>query len=235
MNDIELTYELVDIVKQVIGAKETLTILHNLHLQIKHQESIAILGSSGSGKTTLLYLLGGLDSPTSGNILFQNEDISNYNWERRATFRNNHIGFIFQFHHLLFEFNTIENVAMPALIAGENKKKAYDQAHDILKLVGLQKQYNQPVATLSGGERQLAAISRALMNRPQVILADEPTGDLDTTTGERVGTILSQLNEQVGTTLVVATHNIELANKMQRKLYLYSGELYESDEINPEQ
>ncbi len=229
MNEDKPAYKLQDVIKEVRGPKESLIILNKINLQIQHRESIAILGASGSGKTTLLHLLGGLDNPSSGQILFQNEDLSNYTWEEKSIFRNNHIGFIFQFHHLLFEFNTIENVAMPALIAGESKKKSFEQANEILKLVGLLDQAHQPVATLSGGERQLAAISRALIKRPQVVLADEPTGDLDQDTGERVGNILLQINKQLGTTLVVATHNTELANKMERKFQLYSGELYESN------
>jgi len=232
MNENQPTYKLQEVTKEVKGPKENLIILNNINFHIQQQESIAIIGASGSGKTTLLHLLGGLDSPTSGKILFQNEDISDYNWEKKAVFRNNNIGFIFQFHHLLFEFNTIENVAMPAIISGQSKKKAFEQAYEILNLVGLIDQAYQPVATLSGGERQLAAISRALIKKPQVVLADEPTGDLDRNTGEKVGNILLQINDQIKTTLVVVTHNIELANKMERKFQLYSGELYESNEID---
>lgn len=232
MNENQPTYKLQEVTKEVKGPKENLIILNNINFHIQQQESIAIIGASGSGKTTLLHLLGGLDSPTSGKILFQNEDISDYNWEKKAVFRNNNIGFIFQFHHLLFEFNTIENVAMPAIISGQSKKHAFEQAYEILNLVGLIDQAYQPVATLSGGERQLAAISRALIKKPQVVLADEPTGDLDRNTGGKVGNILLQINDQIKTTLVVVTHNIELANKMERKFQLYSGELYEFNEID---
>jgi lipoprotein-releasing system ATP-binding protein len=232
MSDNFPIYQLHNVIKEVKGPKETITILHNLKVEIKKRESVAILGASGSGKTTLLYLLGGLDSPTSGTILFKDEDISNYSWGEKASFRNKNIGFIFQFHHLLLEFNTIENVAMPALIAGESKKSAFDRAYELLQLVGLQEQSFHSVSTLSGGERQLTAISRALMNQPQVVLADEPTGDLDRGSGQKVGEILLEVNDQLGTTLIVATHNIELAKTMQRNLHLYNGDLYESEAID---
>ncbi|MBS3780028.1 MAG: ATP-binding cassette domain-containing protein [Desulfovermiculus sp.] len=223
-----LLYDVQNVSKTVPGPKGDLTILHSIRMGIAKQESISIVGASGSGKTTLLHLLGGLDFPSSGRIMFQAQDIAAYSWSKLTDFRNSQIGFVFQFHHLLPEFSALENVAMPGLIHSPHPKKTMARARETLNLVGLSGLEHQPVATLSGGERQLAAIARALLLQPQVILADEPTGNLDEDNGERVGDLLVYLNKEMATTLIVVTHNLALAGKMRRQIQLRSGALYEN-------
>ncbi len=221
-----LLYELTDVVKEFTGPSEKLTILRRVNLQVQAGESIAILGSSGSGKTTLLHLLGSLDTATRGEVMFMGRSLSALDERSRARFRNREIGFVFQFHHLLPEFTTIENVAMQGLIRGETKARAIRQAEEALALVGLENRFNHRVTTLSGGERQRAAIARAILTRPRALLADEPTGNLDENTGDKVGRLLLRLNAELGMTLVVVTHNHKLAQMMDRRLELRSGELY---------
>ncbi len=221
-------YEIVHLSKRIDGPGESLTILKDLSFSVAGRDSLAIVGASGSGKTTLLHLMGGLDIQSGGKIYFQGRDISSFNWQEKTRFRNQKIGFVFQFHHLLPEFNTLENVAMPGLIQGLSWKKIQAQARETLELVGLQGQEKQAVASLSGGERQLAAIARALVLQPEVILADEPTGNLDAEKGKRVGDLLVRLNQELQATLVVVTHNFELAGLMQRKIHLKSGELMQA-------
>ncbi len=228
MNNNQPIYELFQVSKYVNTAAETLYILDQIDMQVSPGESLAIVGASGSGKTTLLQLMGAIDQPTQGQILFQGQDINVLNRKDKAALRNKHIGFVFQFHHLLPEFNTLENVAMPALIAGTQKKLALDKAAAKLQTLGLQKKLQANVTTLSGGERQLAAIARAALLEPQVILADEPTGNLDARNWNMVGDILANINAQMSTTLIVVTHNMELAHKMQRKIELQNGKLYAS-------
>ena len=223
-----LLYDVQYVSKTVPGPKGDVTILHDISIGIAQQESISIVGASGSGKTTLLHLLGGLDLPSSGRIMFHGQDIAAYSWSKLTDFRNSQIGFVFQFHHLLPEFSALENVAMPGLIHSSNRKKTMARARETLNLVGLSGLEHQPVATLSGGERQLAAIARALLLQPHVILADEPTGNLDEENGERVGDLLVYLNKEMATTLIVVTHNLALARKMRRQIQLRSGALYEN-------
>ncbi|MFW6314258.1 MAG: ABC transporter ATP-binding protein, partial [Desulfohalobiaceae bacterium] len=182
--------------------------------------------ASGSGKTTLLQLLGAIDRPSRGRILFQGQDIDQLDPKSKAALWGRSIGFVFQFHHLLPEFNTLENVGMPALIAGEARDKALDRARTKLEMVGLGDKANQNVTTLSGGERQLAAIARATVLNPEVILADEPTGNLDPGNWSRVGDILAGLNQELATTLILVTHNLELAEKMQTRMQIQNGRLY---------
>ncbi|MFP4428010.1 MAG: ABC transporter ATP-binding protein [Desulfovermiculus sp.] len=224
----DLVYDVREVSKAVPGPKGEVTILDRVSMGIQGHDSVAIIGASGSGKTTLLHILGGLDLPSSGQVLFQGQDIASYSWSKLTAFRNSEVGFVFQFHHLLPEFSTLENVAMPGLIHCFDKKKAYAQATSALALVGLSGLEHQPVATLSGGERQLTAIARALSMRPKVILADEPTGNLDEDNGERVGELLVQLNREMATTLIVVTHNLALAHKMRRQIQLRSGALHEN-------
>ncbi|WP_415714830.1 ABC transporter ATP-binding protein [Maridesulfovibrio sp.] len=221
-----LLYELTDVVKEYQGPNEAVRILDQVNLRVEAGESLAILGSSGSGKTTLLHILGTLDTASSGNIYFAGMNINDMTPEKRAEVRNREIGFVFQFHHLLPEFTALENVALPAMMAGIGQGVASDMAREALGLVGLQNRIDHRVTTLSGGERQRAAIARAILLKPKVLLADEPTGNLDEKTGKMVGEMLASLNEELGMTLIVVTHNMELAGVMKRRLELRSGELY---------
>jgi len=221
-----LLYELKDVGKEFSGPTERLAILRRIDLTVEEGESIAILGSSGSGKTTLLHLLGTLDTVSWGHIEFHGREMATLGSADRARIRNREIGFVFQFHHLLPEFNTLENVAMQGLIGGLSKGKAYALAAEALELVGLGERMRHQVTTLSGGERQRAAIARAILMRPKVLLADEPTGNLDERTGDMVGRLLLRLNKELGMTLVAVTHNHALASMMNRRLELHSGELY---------
>ncbi|ACS80581.1 ABC transporter ATP-binding protein [Maridesulfovibrio salexigens] len=221
-----LLYELTDVVKEYEGPTETVRILDHINLTVDSGESLAILGASGSGKTTLLHILGTLDTASGGNIHFAGMNINDMTPEKRAEVRNRGIGFVFQFHHLLPEFTTLENVALPAMMAGIGQGEASDMAREALGLVGLQNRIDHRVTTLSGGERQRAAIARAILLKPKVLLADEPTGNLDEKTGKMVGEMLASLNEELGMTLIVVTHNMDLAGVMKRRLELRSGELY---------
>ena len=226
----EALYELHKVRKVYQGPAEEVTVLTGLDFTIAPGDSLAILGASGSGKSSLLHLLGALDQPTSGTIHFAGRDLAKLTVKEAASIRNHEIGFIFQFHHLLPEFTTLENVAMPALIAGTERKQAFAQARASLSLVGLDERAEHRVTTLSGGERQRAAIARAVLLRPSVLLADEPTGNLDEATGARVGEMLAHLNAELGMTLVVVTHNHNLAALMGRRLELQGGELYARNE-----
>lgn len=226
MNDTVL-YELAGVAREFVGPIERIRILQRVNLRIESGQSLAILGASGSGKTTLLHILGTLDAATEGSVLFQGRDLTTLNSRERSFVRNREIGFIFQFHHLLPEFTTIENVAMPAIISGEDSAKAMAMASTALDQVGLSDRKDHRVTTLSGGERQRAAIARAILLGPKVLLADEPTGNLDETTGERIEALLVRLNRELGMTLVVVTHNKKLADGMMRRMELKSGELHD--------
>jgi lipoprotein-releasing system ATP-binding protein len=218
--------ELSGVTKAYQGPSERVEVLRDVSLTIRAGDSMAILGSSGSGKTTLLHIMGALDTPTSGRIFFLGQDMGELQAAQAAKIRNKDIGFVFQFHHLLPEFTTLENVAMPGFIAGLPQSEALSRATDALALVGLDERAGHRVTTLSGGERQRAAIARAVLMRPKLLLADEPTGNLDEHTGSRVGEALSRLNTELGMTLVVVTHNHNLAALMGRRLELHGGELY---------
>lgn len=209
------------------GIEEKLEIFHDLNLTVENGEALAIVGASGSGKSTLLHLMGALDAPTTGRIFFEEKDLAAMSPTEQAEFRNKCLGFVFQFHHLLPEFTALENVAMPGLIGGAKKDTVFPQARDLLDRVGLSHRLDSRPATLSGGERQRAAIARALLMRPEVILADEPTGNLDENTGMQVGRLLFELNRELGMTMVIVTHNQELAARMDRALELRAGALYE--------
>lgn len=226
MNNFPL-YELRAIGKEFAGPVEKVAVLRNVDLCVNAGETLAIVGASGSGKSTLLQILGTLDSPSTGEIFFNGRNLGELNAKARAGLRNQDVGFVFQFHHLLPEFTALENVAMPGIIAGMGRSRAIALAEDALRLTGLSDRATHRVTTLSGGERQRAAIARAILLRPKVLLADEPTGSLDETNGERVGALLLDLNRELGMTLVVVTHNHDLAGKMERRLELRSGELYE--------
>ena len=225
MNDV---YSLQGIGKAYLQGEETITVLGSVNLTVRGGDSLAIVGASGSGKSTLLQIMGTLDVPSTGTILFNGSDISALGWKERARIRNSNIGFVFQFHHLLPEFTTRENVAMPGIIGGMARGLALEKADSALSLVGLAHRRHHRVTTLSGGERQRAAIARAILLEPAVVLADEPTGNLDERTGREVNDLLLRLNNDRGVTLVVVTHNAELAQCMRRTLELRSGELYET-------
>lgn len=222
-------YDLQGVGKEYTGPGGSLGILTDLDLRVERGESIAVLGASGAGKSTLLHILGTLDSPSSGSVLFEGRDMAAMGERERARLRNLELGFVFQFHHLLPEFSTLENVAMPGLISGRGKDEAFGKAEQALELVGLTDRREHKVTTLSGGERQRAAIARAILLRPKALLADEPTGNLDQSTGARIGELLFELNRELGMTLIVVTHNAELAARMGRRMELRSGELYEQN------
>jgi len=221
-------YRLENVGKAYEQGEETITVLSGVDLVVRGGDSLAIVGASGSGKSTLLQLMGTLDVPTTGSILFNGSDISTLGWRQRARIRNRNMGFVFQFHHLLPEFSTLENVAMPAIIGDMARAEALEKADRALSRVGLAHRRHHRVTTLSGGERQRAAIARAILLEPAVVLADEPTGNLDERTGREINDLLLHLNTDQGVTLVVVTHNAELAQCMHRTLELRSGELYET-------
>lgn len=220
-------YLLNDITKWYDSPSKPICILNKISLSITQGESLAIIGASGSGKSTLLHILGALDIPSSGTVLFNNKNLSYMTPNEKACFRNKLLGFVFQFHNLLPEFSAEENVAMKALIAGMSKKKALVLAREALNNVGLEHKYLHRITTLSGGERQRVAIARAILLEPQVILADEPTGNLDQKTGEHIAKLLASLNKSFNITLIVVTHNNDIAHTMGRCLELKSGDLHD--------
>ncbi len=220
-------YTFTDVCKEYDGPAEKLAVLRDVNLAIGEGESIAVVGASGAGKSTFLHLLGTLDTPTRGQIRFQGRDVGAMSPEAKAALRNTFIGFVFQFHHLLPEFTTVENVAMQAIIGGTPRDEALRLAARSMEAVGLAGREKQNVTTLSGGERQRAAIARAVLLRPKVLLADEPTGNLDEKTGASVARLLLDLNRDLGMTLVVVTHNRDVAALMSRRLELRAGDLYD--------
>ena len=202
-----------------------LDILNNVDLRLQAGEISALIGPSGSGKSTLLHILGLLDTPSAGQIFIGDRDVSGLNDTERTALRNGHIGFVYQFHHLLPEFNALENVALPQVIAGVNVGEAADKAVGLLKQLGLGDRLLHRPATLSGGEQQRVAIARALINDPYLLFADEPTGNLDPETSEEVFEILMEQVRVRGISALIATHNIDLANQMDRVLEIKSGRI----------
>jgi len=198
-------------------------VLKGVDLTFSQSEKAAIVGASGVGKTTLLHVLGTLDRPTSGKILYDGKDIYTLDAKNLALFRNREVGFVFQFHHLLPEFNALENTMMPCLIQGIPKEESVTRAEAILTLVGLKERLSHKPGELSGGEQQRVAVARALVLEPKVLLADEPTGNLDAKTGESVFDLLQELNQIKGVTLIVVTHNLRLAEKLSRQIQLIDG------------
>ncbi|MCV2883999.1 lipoprotein-releasing ABC transporter ATP-binding protein LolD [Aestuariibacter sp. AA17] len=203
------------------------SVLTDVEFTIHASEQVAILGSSGSGKSTLLHLLGALDRPSSGTVLFKGKDIFSFSAKAQAQFRNQSLGFVYQLHHLLPEFSALENVAMPLLIGKMGAENAKARAEIMLEKVGLSHRISHKPSQLSGGERQRVAIARALVNEPEIVLADEPTGNLDHKTGESIYALLSELREVMQTSFVVVTHDNQLAAKLDRTLLLHQGKLDE--------
>lgn len=217
--------------KQYSDVGEPLTILSDVTLQLNGGESLAIVGESGSGKSTLLHLLAGLEKPTHGEVFHGGTQLSQLSQAARSELRNKHLGFVYQFHHLLAEFSALENVAMPLLIRGEARAKALAGAAEVLSLVGLDKRLDHRPAQLSGGERQRAAIARALVTRPSAILADEPTGNLDAKTAETTWQVLETANRELGVALLIVTHARQLAERLDRICELDSGSLLEHQSV----
>jgi len=223
----EVMITVTNLTKTFMKDGNRIEVLRNINLQIGRGDSLAMLGVSGSGKTTFLQILGILDRPTSGEVLY--DGINAFAWDEgdRARFRNRKIGFVFQFHHLLPEFTTVENTMMPALINGMARRDAAAKAEITLTEVGLGDRLTHKPGELSGGEQQRVAVARAMIMEPDILLADEPTGNLDTETGNRINDLLLNLTETRGTTLVVVTHNRLLASRMSRTAGLKDGVIYD--------
>ncbi|WP_072568184.1 lipoprotein-releasing ABC transporter ATP-binding protein LolD [Enterobacter sp. SA187] len=200
-------------------------VLHDVSFSVGQGEMMAIVGSSGSGKSTLLHLLGGLDTPTSGDVIFDDQRMSKLSSTAKAELRNRELGFIYQFHHLLPDFTAQENVAMPLLIGKHKPAEIERRAREMLAAVGLEHRAKHRPSELSGGERQRVAIARALVNRPRLVLADEPTGNLDARNADSIFALLGELNQTQGTAFLVVTHDLQLARRMTRQLEMRDGRL----------
>lgn len=208
-----------------IDGKNQTSVLNNLNFKVELGDSVAILGQSGCGKSTLLNLIAGLDSPSKGDVFINSTNIAKLNEKDRTELRSNNFGFVYQFHHLLNDFSSIYNVALPLLIRGDNKESAILNSKKILTKVGLENRLNHNPSELSGGERQRVAIARAMVTEPACILADEPTGNLDAKNAKDVLELILELNENNTTSLVIVTHDLSIANKMNRKLTLSNSKL----------
>ena len=225
MGEVKKILQAKDLAK-VYGTTIKNKVLHELNFSISQGEFTSIIGYSGSGKSTLLNILGALDQPTSGEIIFDDLEFGQMNADELAVFRNENLGFIFQFHHLLPEFTALENVLIPTWIReGKTHNKKADRAKELLDLVGLSKFIHNKVTNLSGGQQQRVAIARALINEPAIILGDEPTGNLDTESTEQVYGLFREINEEFGTTLIIVTHNDHIAAKSDRVIELSDGRI----------
>jgi len=221
----ETVLESVDLRRDFTDAGTRLEVLRGVDFRVRAGERIAIVGASGAGKTTLLQCLGGLDLPTSGSVRVRGQDMAQLDATARGELRNRSLGFVYQFHHLLPEFSALENVAMPLLLRRDPLPAIREQARELLERVGLGARLAHRPAELSGGERQRAAVARALITRPAVVLADEPTGNLDQANGERVFDLMLELNSDFNASLVVVTHDVALAARMDRTVTLVNGRL----------
>jgi lipoprotein-releasing system ATP-binding protein len=221
-----------DVRKSFVHMGRTLEVLKGIDLEIEEGEVASVVGQSGAGKSTLLHCIGTLDVPTSGSISIGGEEITQLPSSRLAALRNRTIGFVFQFHHLLPEFNALENVMMPGLIQNRSRSAIETRAQALLEEVGLKDRANHRPGELSGGEQQRVALARALVLEPKLILADEPTGNLDSATSKQIHDLFFQVNKQRGTTIIIVTHNMVLADSMPRKITLKDGRV-EKDEKRP--
>jgi len=223
MNDLVISCENLSKVYQ--DANNAVEVLKGVDLALQQGEMLAIVGSSGSGKSTLLHILGTLDTATSGSAKIKDQEVAKLSRSEQAAFRNKNLGFIYQFHHLLMEFSAVENVALPLLIKGLNAKQAQLQALEMLDKVGLAHRSSHKPSALSGGERQRVAIARALVTKPALVLADEPTGNLDKQNAIKIYDLINELNQSLNTSFVVVTHDLELADKLGKIAYLDDGKL----------
>jgi lipoprotein-releasing system ATP-binding protein len=213
------------IAKDIHYSYDKLEVLKGVDLHIKQGEFVSIIGASGAGKTTLLQLLGTLDDVQKGTLTINDKEVNTLSQKELASFRNKEIGFVFQFHNLLVEFTALENVCLPAFIAGTDKKKAEQKGLELLALLGLTDRANHKPDELSGGEQQRVAVARALINSPSIILADEPSGNLDSKNAEELHNLFLKLNKELGQTFVIITHNKGLANLGSRKLEMKDGKI----------
>lgn len=218
--------ECLDLGKTYTEGPQSLEVLRQISLQVKRGEQLAILGSSGSGKTTLLNLLGGLDLPSRGRVIIAGQDLAEVDESERGRLRNLYLGFVYQFHHLLAEFNALENISMPLLIGGYSRKDALQKSQIMLERVGLLERASHKPSELSGGERQRIAIARALVTEPACVLLDEPTGNLDRNTALSIQALMSDLNEKLDISYIVVTHDESFADTLDRKLFLRDGMLH---------
>ena len=207
----------------------TTQVLKNISFSMNSSELVAIVGSSGSGKSTLLHTLGGLDQPSEGEVFIKGQSLQQLSSNALAKLRNQHLGFVYQFHHLMADFSALENVMMPMLIGQQNKNEAKDRAEQMLQAVGLSHRITHRPSALSGGERQRVAIARALVNNPSLVLADEPTGNLDQKTTESIFELIKQLNQEQQIAFLLVTHDLNLANKLNRRLIMQDGVLREAE------
>ena len=222
-----VAFQAIGIEKYYDEVGHRIDVLNGLDLHLEKGEMIAIVGASGTGKTTLLHILGTLDRPTTGTLLYGGEEVLNKNDIELSAYRNSTVGFVFQFHHLLPEFTALENVMMPGLIGGQEKTKMAEEAAAILEKVKLSDRIQHKVGELSGGEQQRVALARAIIMKPLLLLADEPTGNLDTKTGYKVFQLIQEMSAEYSLSAVMVTHNLELANEMNRCLTLAEGKLHE--------